>query len=513
MPQPLYDEARLYGAPRRFAGRRRGWLRNLLPHVLRLDESMQLQLPFGRFRVPRGRLHKHCRAYSFTPRAYNPSIATAPPGLCPGCALVAVVRADALHQCDASGATRTGFQATAIMVLNATLHSLGWGWLYNNPSAQLTAQLPAGRWTSGEGIGNTTGNLPPPLHGWRDVRLLNVRGSLLVTAQCRQSHNRPCPAFTVSQLHLSAVRSSDGLRQGLEAYKYSLRAWIDGTGVWPSEWVQRGKDVKKPWVLGCNQALFAHGTRSGTQVIVQPWLHLIATMGTPAFSAVRARNPFGSVETLQLVNNTAWYEAFAEAGQLKLSFRRGWKKAPSRWFGPTTLLYNHSVLVENMSAALQGRARMSTTANLVRIARDVPGGRRCEAYLGVGHLHRGASAENDVGWFRATSGHGERPNATFRWAHRYTHFFYTLQPRAPFRLLGTSGEWCIQSRQNPHDCESVQFVSGLAPGPRPSELVVSFGVNDCEAKVAVLDLARVWALLLPFTEDTASCETLRPHES
>ena len=50
-----------------------------------------------------------------------------------------------------------------------------------------------------------------------------------------------------------------------------------------------------------------------------------------------------------------------------------------------------------------------------------------------------------------------------------------------------SGEWCIG------DCELIQYVSGMArtDGGGGEELLLSFGVNDCEARVARLPLAEV----------------------
>lgn len=93
----------------------------------------------------------------------------------------------------------------------------------------------------------------------------------------------------------------------------------------------------------------------------------------------------------------------------------------------------------------------------------------------------------------------------------YDHHFYTLAAEPPFEPLGRSNEFCIASAQDPSDCERLQFVSGIhaaaadAPAATSSTrgnghggaLLLSFGVNDCEAKVASVPLDDVWAMLRP----------------
>ena len=88
----------------------------------------------------------------------------------------------------------------------------------------------------------------------------------------------------------------------------------------------------------------------------------------------------------------------------------------------------------------------------------------------------------------------------FRWGHHYTHFFYSLTPHAPFRIVGTSREFCIGSAQDPNDCESVQFITGLALRGE-STLLIAYGINDCEAKVAELPVKQVLGMLLPLTAE------------
>ena len=156
--------------------------------------------------------------------------------------------------------------------------------------------------------------------------------------------------------------------------------------------------------------------------------------------------------------------------------------------------------------------RLSTTANLLHVAKRGAGGKRCAALLGVGHTRR---REGDCTVARqACFLFKKNVPYPFRYGYQYTHFFYTMEPHPPFRLLAASDEFCLSSAQDPSDCESVQFVSGInlepsepqwrkyaAPGAdyelEARTLLLSYGINDCEAKLASLRLERVWAMLRP----------------
>jgi len=95
------------------------------------------------------------------------------------------------------------------------------------------------------------------------------------------------------------------------------------------------------------------------------------------------------------------------------------------------------------------------------------------------------------------------------------HFFYMLEPDPPFRMVATSGEFCVGSQQDADDCESIQFVSGLAPrapleadGACPSSfapvhLLIAYGVNDCEARPG-------WAHWRSSKSGNRSCRWMEP---
>ena len=67
----------------------------------------------------------------------------------------------------------------------------------------------------------------------------------------------------------------------------------------------------------------------------------------------------------------------------------------------------------------------------------------------------------------------------------------------PHRVLASSGELCLQSAAPGvvDDCESIQFVAGLAVEPGGRHLLLSYGVNDCSARVGHIGLERVLGML------------------
>jgi len=121
--------------------------------------------------------------------------------------------------------------------------------------------------------------------------------------------------------------------------------------------------------------------------------------------------------------------------------------------------------------------------------------------LGVGHLQRIRTpfdqAVGDVARFRRQAK-----------SRTYHQFFYVLRSVAPFDAVFISLEWCIAIgghfskawrhvlAEGEEACESVQFVSGLAVRDADS-LIVAYGINDCEADLLVVPLARVFSLLRP----------------
>ena len=101
--------------------------------------------------------------------------------------------------------------------------------------------------------------------------------------------------------------------------------------------------------------------------------------------------------------------------------------------------------------------------------------------------------------------------------------------RQKYEPLAASEDFCIGSAgegadgsDGAHDCERVQFVSGLtlehgalgaaehgargeSGGGAAPALLLSYGVNDCEARVARIPVERVWRLLRPLAGVAAAC--------
>ena len=264
-----YSSRRLYGAPRAFLDRSRSWLRGVTPVVLHTDDVpriLALNLSFfssleKQLATQRRNSGGLKRTRASVPRAYNPSIARSPVGLCARCEWVVAVRVDSLHQCHRRGAISSGFLGCAIAVLDEHFSMLGWTWLFNScnrrPFFAASVQTP-----------------PPWLCPQRDVRLLNVGGRLLMTFHGSDRAARR--NFFVDHLQLQASERADG--------SVSLRAWMmqeDRATVTFSKM----QEPIASWLAGRNQALFAVADETGSwHLLVQPWIHLVASLGKPRWA-------------------------------------------------------------------------------------------------------------------------------------------------------------------------------------------------------------------------------------
>ena len=429
----------------------------------------------------------------FIPRAYNPSIVPAPSHLCAQCAYVLSVRADAVNQCDAAGLTSAGFVGTALALLDPGLHVLHWTWL-KYTTAPMIKRLRTSK--------STAARVDDMIATVWDLRLLRVGARIYASYSCVACDDR----FRLSLVHLALNVSADG-NPRFEAWAFRNERPQFTSG--------------DPWMRGRNQVSWVHATRPRPRfaaqappptVIVQSRLHLAATFG-PIDQKVWWRNRRLLRRTLASDSDRELY-----TGRHVVHAQEGGRYSERQKY--------HVKLVHNDSARQQalhlgGVAQLSPTANLVHVRRAAG----CEAYLGVGHLHRGAADEDQMWWGAAAAGFAPRPNRTFRWGHSYMHFWYALESNPPFRMLATSGEFCIGSAQDSADCESIQYVSALSPhvvtqgrsttlGADPSDLVLAWGVNDCEAALAVLAVEHIWRLLEPLPDVVTSASgCLTPRES
>lgn len=519
--------------------RGRHFLRGLQPTVLVPDSPPHaLSIGIGTIRAPVDVGGNGTREVG----TYNPSIARAPRGLCPRCAFVATVRVDEMHQCGAGTSAplpelRKGlmFRSTALAALDANLRVLAWTWYLACPEVQVTSD-PAWSstgWAIAPGAGGSFG--PPWVKSVYDARLLHVAGRLLITSTCRGCEG----GMKWAVLQVTGSQTADG---GLT----EMRAWSTRTVVSR----RQGRNGPK-WATGRNQAIFAvERDGDGVEVLAQPWLGIVATFGefhwstVPIFCEHGVARKFRTSPLLMggqcsIVSGRWWERREYRRGprqQLKshgvgpdlcgptplgssltidalFTSRVGLGRpgaAPSRLKGDQIELM---VLANDSLSQLHGTGfRLSTTANLVRVRR--PGtGAPCDAYLGVGHLHRGDGYLNKVVGYASRSDatvsearqpQGEQP---FRFGFAYTHFLYTMSTSPPWRMLASSGEFCVAADgASAHDCESVQFISSVEVADGGQTLLLAYGANDCHAKVARLSLEHAWRMLRPMIPDGAMCD-------
>ena len=565
-----YDASRLFGAREAFESGD-GFLFNTQPRILTLAAPpIRLELPgLVDFEPPDAmpeRFPGQKKSRKKRPlRAFNPSIAHAPAGLCPRCKWAVSLRIDQLHQCDGQSPFQSAgeelhmtewFQGTAIAIFDARLNLLGWTWMLNAPSYQIAvngvddATLRA---TGCASVGNSTDNFMPPPFAKQtyDARLLAYDGELLTTYACSSC------VFSLSTLRVTAVTTSDG---GLT----KLRAWANMRLTYQA--------AHFSWLAGRNQALFLHPPRASASgrpvsLLVQPRLGMVGDLGRPKFHRPREgttcwtkrakRTPpaaeqfAGGAASASTAASTAAVQV-AERGPVVANCRSGVRRSAECGTWPDGSVVSQPTLigVQPSKARLEANATaelgewlkasgtfggLSLTSNLIPISRRCAGGSSaggkatggkgigadgsiCRGYLGIGHLHRGEGASNRHLFRRRQEGplpwkgvKGLRRKQPFAFGFRYTHFFYVLEPRPPFAVLGASPEFCIAAAQDADDCESVQFVSGLAldknassgalrgdqsprTGPNTS-LLLSYGVNDCEARLGTLKMDTVWAML------------------
>jgi len=566
----MWESARLYGARLAFSTSH-GFLLDQQPRVLAIGWLQALDIPgIGRIGPPEAFPIMGGRTRSAQPaKAFNPSIARAPRGLCPRCTYAITLRIDTLHQCSTSSSPYTGsseqlsastwFQGTVVGILDEQMRLIGWTWLINSPEYQIASadynESTARR--AGCVVAGAADSFQPP---WAkqifDARLLNVHGELLVTYACSGC------AFSLSPLRLTAEPTADGgLRQ--------LRAWA------PRRIPFQGSGK---WLSGRNQALFMYeaeaqpaatsgaASTAGSRATAPQPLSTRASVTKVAKEDAELHHRRGASLWIQprlgIVGLLGWPK-FERPGPVNCRVganrRRGHRPEPNHCHGDrkgivcgttphdaeieprvlTGVRGREAKLRANGSFALRRALRvagafggLSLTSNLVRIARPRVGGRGCEVYLGVGHLHRGEGSinrhlykrrANAPPWERNTNGSNSRHTdrlrrrQPFAFGFRYTHFFYALDPHPPFATAAASGEFCIGAPQDARDCESVQFISGIAlkqdtgDDASASTLLLTFGVNDCEARLGSLPISEVWKMLRPLrlpgtlTDRTQAC--------
>lgn len=236
---------------------------------------------------------------------------------------------------------------------------------------------------------------------------------------------------------------SDSCRQCCFACKRSthvgrLRLGGDG-GAWSAR-IAEVVPLCESVVRGRNHALFISAARPRVQV----WLHPVVVVADVPPSAV--------------VGHPTGFQPHTEVASSEL------RLSPTR--------------------AREGRAcdhlSVSGTTSLLRVdglrdalGSDVP----AAGLLGVGHVHHGKV--HKVAYF----------------ASHYMHFFYVLALEAPHYMVAHSAEFCLPHSATDRRCEVVQFVTGIEFSHDRESLILTYGVNDCESKLARLEMAQLWRLL------------------
>jgi len=113
--------------------------------------------------------------------------------------------------------------------------------------------------------------------------------------------------------------------------------------------------------------------------------------------------------------------------------------------------------------------------------------------LGVGHVHH-SPIPNRSYYANSETMAKIRGGIAYFGSH-YMHFFYALSASPPHALIAHSAEWCLPSTQGARTCEVVQFVAGLEIAHGDMELLLSWGANDCESRIATIPTGEALALL------------------
>ena len=90
--------------------------------------------------------------------------------------------------------------------------------------------------------------------------------------------------------------------------------------------------------------------------------------------------------------------------------------------------------------------------------------------------------------------YGGGANHRIRYGSVYVHTFLIADAAPPWKVVAQSPEWCIPAFSNPERCETIQFVTTAILSANGTELVLGYGVNDCDSRVLRLPLAQVLKL-------------------
>ena len=294
---------------------------------------------------------------------------------------------------------------TAVALLDERFANLGWTWFLNSPGYQVASS------TAGPDEVNATACVPLGAAdhafapSWAkqtyDARLFAVPNGLLITYACSSC------VFSVSPVRITADVAPDG---GIT----NLRAWSTA----------RITYQRFPWLAGRNQALFSYppsGLADTTTptVYVQSRLGLIGRLGSPHFERAsrptqcmtapgqgvrrrRAEKPRGRGSRPGEWSST-FHNCRSDNVRGEPAVHRPMVASLSNgsWTCKTPLpLGPIGRELAEMLRAFGNFGGLSLTSHLVHVSPKP----NCEAYLGVGHLHRGEGVLNKYMYRRRPAG-------------------------------------------------------------------------------------------------------------
>jgi hypothetical protein len=83
-----------------------------------------------------------------------------------------------------------------------------------------------------------------------------------------------------------------------------------------------------------------------------------------------------------------------------------------------------------------------------------------------------------------------------RFHTNYLQYFLLLDPTPPFTMRHMSPPFCVPVQWKPTVCECIQFSMSTLLLPATNELLMFYGINDCEAAVVRISVANMLAFTL-----------------
>ena len=81
------------------------------------------------------------------------------------------------------------------------------------------------------------------------------------------------------------------------------------------------------------------------------------------------------------------------------------------------------------------------------------------------------------------------------YGNTYMHYFVLFEDSPPWQIQKRSGPWCFPSTDNASKCDTIQFVMSAHLDESQEELLLAYGINDCDSAIARLPLTKVLAFV------------------